>query len=53
MAHVLVVPIGSTPSAGGWASQNQYPRLSADLSGDHRADLVGFGAAGVYVGVHK
>src|SRR6185437_9000645 len=30
-------------SAGGWNSQDQYPRLIADIDGDHRADIVGFG----------
>jgi len=34
--------------AGGWASQNLYPRMVADVNGDGMADVVGFGAAGVY-----
>jgi len=34
---------------GGWTSQDQYPRLVADVNGDHMADVVGFGKAGVYV----
>jgi hypothetical protein len=36
-------------SAGGWSSQNQYPRAVADLTGDGKADVVGFGNAGVFV----
>jgi len=35
-------------NAGGWRVEN-HPRLMADTSGDHRADLVGFGNAGTYV----
>jgi hypothetical protein len=33
--------------AGGWTSENQYPRLLADVNGDGMADIVGFGAGGV------
>jgi hypothetical protein len=37
-------------NAGGWTSQDQYPRLLGDVNGDHMADIVGFaggrGAAG-------
>jgi hypothetical protein len=35
--------------AGGWASQDQFPRMAADMNGDGRADLIGFGALGVSV----
>ena len=31
----------------GWQGA-KHPRMVADLNGDHRADLVGFGDAGVY-----
>ncbi len=34
--------------AGGWRV-DRHPRLLADLTGDKRADIVGFGNAGVYV----
>jgi hypothetical protein len=34
--------------AGGWRV-DQHPRFLADLNGDGRADIVGFGNAGVYV----
>jgi hypothetical protein len=37
--------------AGGWTDQTVYPRLLGDVTGDHQADLVGFGSAGVYVSV--
>jgi hypothetical protein len=36
-------------SAGGWTSENEYPRLLADVNGDGMADIVGFGAGGVSV----
>ena len=35
--------------AGGWSSDSTYPRLLGDVSGDHRADIVAFGAGGVNV----
>jgi len=34
--------------AGGWRV-DRHPRFLADLTGDGRADIVGFGSAGVYV----
>jgi hypothetical protein len=37
------------PDAGGWNSDNQYPRELADVNGDGLADIVGFGQSGVYV----
>jgi uncharacterized repeat protein (TIGR01451 family) len=36
-------------NAGNWSSDNTYPRALADVNGDHMADIVGFGADGVYV----
>ncbi len=36
-------------AAGGWTSENIYPRLLGDVSGDHRADIVAFGTGGVNV----
>src|SRR5581483_3557154 len=35
--------------AGGWSSQNIFPRLLADVNGDHMADIAAFGDAGVFV----
>ena len=35
-------------NAGGWRV-SQHPRFAADTTGDGRADIVGFGNAGVYV----
>ncbi len=35
------------PDAGGWRTQDQFPRLMADINGDGRADVIGFGQAGV------
>jgi hypothetical protein len=40
---------GTTTAAGGWTSQDIYPRLLGDVTGDHRADIIGFGAAGAFV----
>ena len=40
---------GAGADAGGWQSANLYPRMLADVTGDHRADIVGFANAGVYV----
>src|SRR5688572_17681618 len=34
--------------AGGWRVE-RHPRFLADITGDGRADIVGFGGAGVYV----
>ncbi|MFH1084554.1 MAG: hypothetical protein V1772_02155 [Chloroflexota bacterium] len=42
---------GSSPAGGGWTSQNTYPRLAAEASGDGRADLVGHGHTATYVAV--
>jgi serralysin len=35
--------------AGGWSSEDHYPRHLADVTGDGRADIIGFGDNGVYV----
>jgi hypothetical protein len=34
---------GYLAGAGGWTSQDQFPRQLADVNGDHMADIVGFG----------
>jgi Ca2+-binding RTX toxin-like protein len=36
-------------TAGGWASEDLYPRHVADMNGDGYADIVGFGYAGTWV----
>jgi hypothetical protein len=36
-------------SAGGWTNYDMYPRAVADVNGDGKADVVGFGGKGVYV----
>ncbi len=38
---------GAFPDAGGWTSQDLYPRLLGDINGDGKADVVGFGSTGV------
>ncbi|MBH1943974.1 VCBS repeat-containing protein [Erythrobacter sp. YJ-T3-07] len=40
---------GASEAGGGWSSNDAYPRTIADVNGDGRADLIGFGSAGVYV----
>lgn len=35
--------------AQGWSSNDSFPRFAADLNGDGRADLVGFGQAGTLI----
>ena len=40
---------GNLSSAQGWNTFNQYPRQLADVNGDGRADIVGFGSYGVSV----
>jgi len=35
--------------AGGWSSQDLYPRHVADMNGDGFGDIVGFGHAGTFV----
>ncbi len=39
-------------ATGGWRVV-RHPRFLADLTGDRRADVVGFGEAGVYVALNK
>src|SRR5262249_32516302 len=34
--------------AGGWSSNDTYPRVLADVNGDTRADIVAFSSAGVF-----
>jgi len=47
-AYLAVFGFGFGAQAGGWASQDRFPRLMADLNGDRRADIVGFGNAGTW-----
>ncbi|WP_338502866.1 VCBS repeat-containing protein [Sphingomonas kaistensis] len=39
--------------AQGWSSQTFFKRLVGDVNGDNRADIVGFGTAGVYVALGR
>ena len=48
-ASLELAAFGTAASAGSWISDNSYHRGLADVNGDLRADIVGFGAAGVYV----
>ena len=40
---------GLTPAGGGWNSNDQFPRMFADVNGDGVMDVVGFGYAKVWV----
>jgi hypothetical protein len=40
---------GAAASAGGWESDDRYVRQLADVNGDGRADVIGFGNSGAYV----
>ncbi len=40
---------GFSPGVDGWSSDDRFPRRMADVNGDGKADIVGFGGAGVYV----
>ena len=41
--------VSFTVNDGGWNSFDKYPRQLADVNGDGRADIVGFGSDAVYV----
>ncbi|MEH2153536.1 FG-GAP-like repeat-containing protein [Nostoc sp.] len=43
------VGAGFTKNNGGWTNNNDYPRMLADVNGDGRTDIVGFGASSVFV----
>jgi hypothetical protein len=40
---------GRNAAAGGWTTQNLYPRWVGDVNGGGKADIVGFSAAGTKV----
>lgn len=44
---------GSADAAGGWLDNTRFPREVADVNGDGRDDLIGFGGAGVYVSLAR
>lgn len=47
--NLAINSFGISPASGGWASQDKYPRTAADVNGDGRADIVGFGDTSTYV----
>ena len=48
--HVVVSNFGQND---GWSTDNQFHRVLADVNGDGRADIVGFGYAGTLVSLAK
>ncbi|MCW3796685.1 VCBS repeat-containing protein [Sphingomonas sp. BN140010] len=53
-SFTAAVLVGSTfGQTTGWASDNQFHRELADVNGDGRSDIVGFGLAGTYVSLAK
>ena len=44
-----IAAFGSGPEGGGWSNNNTYLRRVADVNGDGKSDIIGFGSAGVYV----
>jgi hypothetical protein len=46
--QMWIAAFGASPSVGGWDGV-EYPRFAADVTGNGRADIVGFGANGVFV----
>jgi hypothetical protein len=44
---------GADAGAGGWTSNDRYPRMFADVNGDRKADLIGFGGLGIYAAAAK
>jgi hypothetical protein len=50
--QLVVANFGYDANAGGWRVE-QHPRFLADLTGDGRADIVGFGEAGVWVALNN
>ncbi|WP_052754523.1 BPSL0067 family protein [Calothrix sp. 336/3] len=50
-AAIASSPVGGgfTKARGGWTNNNDFPRMMADVNGDGRADIVGFGENQVFV----
>src|SRR4029078_1566213 len=46
-SNLVLAAFGSGGSAGGWSSDDVFPRAIADVNGDGMADIVGFGIWGV------
>jgi autotransporter-associated beta strand protein len=50
---VGIASFGFDLSAGGWTNNDRFPRTLADVNGDGKADIIGFGGAGVFVALAK
>jgi hypothetical protein len=51
-SSVFYNEFGYYDNAGGWRV-DRHPRFLADLTGDGKADIIGFGEAGVYVALNN
>ncbi|CAG9325055.1 unnamed protein product [Blepharisma stoltei] len=40
---------GSSADAGSWTNFDQFPRFVKDMNNDGKADIIGFGSAGIYI----
>jgi hypothetical protein len=49
-SQFVLAAFGSDPGAGSWHTAS-HPRFVTDITGDGKADIVGFGDAGVYTSV--
>ena len=52
-SHQIAYSNNFTVNKGGWVSQDKYPRHVADVNGDGRDDIVGFGSNAVYVSLSE
>jgi len=52
-ADLAIAFYGTSTGAGGWTSQDKYPRWAADVNGDGKADIVGFGNTGPSVALSQ
>jgi Ca2+-binding RTX toxin-like protein len=51
--QLAIAAFGTSDAAGGWSSNDRFPRAVADMNGDGLNDLVGFGAAGEWLSLNR
>jgi hypothetical protein len=49
----LIINSNFTNSGGGWSSQDKTPRFLADINGDKKADIIGFGNDAIFTALAK